>query len=56
VDETQEKLAQGEAILVDVRSSTSYAKSHAAGAVSIPEEEMEARQNELPRDKDLVLY
>ena len=56
LDETQEKLAQGEAVLVDVRSSASYAKSHAAGAISIPEEEMEARQNELPRDKDLVLY
>jgi flagellar basal body-associated protein FliL len=56
LDETQNKLAQGKAVLVDVRSSASYAKSHAVGAISVPEEEIDARLNELPRDKDLVLY
>ena len=54
--ETQDKLAQGQAILVDVRSKTSYDKSHAEGAISVPEDEIGARQNELPRDKDLILY
>ena len=56
LQETQDKLAQGQAILVDVRSKTSYDKSHAEGAISVPENEIGARQNELPRDKDLILY
>jgi hypothetical protein len=56
LEETQSKLEQGDAILVDVRSRESFDKSHAAGAISIPEGEMGARYNELPRDKEIVLY
>jgi len=56
LEDTQDKLAQGQAILVDVRSKASYDKSHAEGAISIPEEEIEARKDELPRDKELILY
>jgi len=56
LQETQDKLAQGQAVLVDVRSKTSYDESHAEGAISIPEDEMEARKDELPRDKELILY
>jgi hypothetical protein len=56
VQETQEKMAQGQALLVDVRSKSSYDSSHAAGAVSIPEAEVLSRLDELPRDKDIILY
>ena len=56
VQESQTKQAQGQAILVDVRSTEAFQKSHAAGAISIPEEEMGARMNELPRDKEIILY
>jgi thioredoxin reductase len=56
LQETQGELDQGQAILVDVRSKTSYDKLHAAGAISIPEEEIEASLNELPRDKTIILY
>jgi rhodanese-related sulfurtransferase len=43
-------------LLVDVRSASSYEKSHAVGAVSIPEETIASRLQELPRDKEIILY
>jgi flagellar basal body-associated protein FliL len=54
--DTQDELATGQAVLVDVRSKSSYDQAHATGAISVPEEEIDARLNELPRDKDLILY
>ena len=56
LEETQTMLEQGQAILIDVRSRDSFEKSHAQGAISIPEEEMGARLDELPRDKEIILY
>ncbi|MGD9050000.1 MAG: rhodanese-like domain-containing protein [Anaerolineae bacterium] len=56
LEETQNKMALDQAILVDVRSKASYDKSHAEGAISIPEAEMGARVDELPDDKDIILY
>lgn len=56
LEDTVDGLEQGQLVIVDVRSSDSYAKSHIKGSISIPEEEIEARADELPRDKDIVLY
>jgi cytoskeletal protein RodZ len=56
VQETKDKLDGGQAVLVDVRSKSSYDTLHAEGAVSIPEAEMGGRLDELPHDVDLVLY
>jgi hypothetical protein len=56
LEETQTMLEQDQAILIDVRSRDSFEKSHARGAISIPEEEMGARLDELPRDKEIILY
>ena len=56
VQETQNKMEQGLAILVDVRSKASYDRSHAVGAISLPEEEILTHLDELPRDKDIILY
>jgi hypothetical protein len=56
LEETKSKLDSGQVVLVDVRSKDSYDKSHAVGAISIPEEEIGSRLNELPRDKEIVLY
>ena len=56
LEETKSKLDGGQAVLVDVRSSNSYDNSHAVGAISIPEEEIDSRLNELPRDQEIVLY
>ena len=56
VHESQAKQEQGQAILIDVRSTESFEKSHAAGAISIPEDEIGDRMDELPRDKEIILY
>jgi hypothetical protein len=54
--DTQSELENGQAVLIDVRSKSSYDQAHAAGALSIPEEEIDARLQDLPRDKDVILY
>jgi rhodanese-related sulfurtransferase len=56
LDETVDKLESGQAVLIDVRSKSSYDKVHAAGAVSIPEDTIESRLDELPRDREIILY
>jgi hypothetical protein len=54
--DTQRELSNGQAILVDSRSKSSYDSEHAVGAISMPEEEVNTRLSELPRDKDIILY
>jgi hypothetical protein len=54
--DAQAKLDSGQAVLIDVRSKEAYDQSHAAGATSIPEAEVENKLGELPRDKLLILY
>jgi hypothetical protein len=56
VQEARDKLGQGQAVLIDVRSKASYDQEHARGALSMPETEIDAHLNELPRDKELILY
>ena len=56
IQEANDMTQRGEALLVDVRSRASYDKAHAAGAVSFPEGEIDARRDELPRDTELILY
>lgn len=54
--DTQAKLDKGQAVLIDVRTKEAYDQSHAVGAVSIPETEIDARISELSRDKLLIFY
>jgi hypothetical protein len=56
LQEAQDKLEQGQVVLLDVRSKSSYDQAHAQGALSVPEEEIVAHLDELPRDKEIILY
>jgi hypothetical protein len=56
-EELKERLDNGEAILVvDVRGAADFEFWHIAGAISVPSYDVESRLDELPRDKELVLY
>jgi predicted sulfurtransferase len=56
-EELREKLEKkADVIVVDVRKKESYDKSHIIGAISIPLEEIEQRHEELPKDKEIILY
>jgi len=42
--------------LIDVRPSSSYELSHINGAISISIPELENRINEIPKDKQIIVY
>ena len=54
--ELRDALAQGTAIVVDVRAATVYQQNHIKDSISIPLEQLEAHLQELPRDKMIVTY
>jgi rhodanese-related sulfurtransferase len=54
--DARQALAQGEAVLVDVRDRASFAAQHAKGALSIPFQSLPARAGELPKDKLIITY
>lgn len=56
VTEAKDMADGGEAILVDVRSQASYGRSHIAGAISMPSNEIAQRYEELPAGKLIVFY
>jgi len=43
-------------VILDVRNSDTTAQGAIAGAVTIPLDELEARMNELPKDKELIIH
>ena len=47
--------AQPPAALIDVREPWEYADGHAAGAISLPLSDLQARSGEVPRDRDIFL-
>ena len=52
----KEQFDRGTAVFVDVRSLDSYETSHIPGAFSIPLQEISRRSDELPRDREILLY
>ena len=56
VEDAAARLEAGEAVLIDVRSQESFNSLHATGAISLPEDQVPDSLDELPRDKDIILY
>jgi hypothetical protein len=54
--EAYDEQQAGKGVLVDVRAAQFYQESHAAGAISFPEDDLAANLNSLPTDKTLILY
>ena len=54
--EAREAVAQGKAIIVDVRSQDSYNSGHIKGARWMRWEDIGARVRELPRNKMIITY
>lgn len=56
LSEAKDAFDSGEAIFVDVRSSDAYAEAHISGALSIPEQELADRMEELDPDQWIIPY
>jgi rhodanese-related sulfurtransferase len=56
-EQLNEKMTSGEDFfLLDVRTSAEYAAQAIEGAYLIPLQEISARTDELPKDKEIVVY
>lgn len=49
-------VAEGWAILVDTRRLESWNHGHIAGALHLPKQGLDARIDDLPRDRTLIVY
>ena len=56
VDEAKQLFGQPNVVFVDARVADEYKKFHIKGAISMPNTEVAQRFQELPRDKDLIIY
>ena len=54
--ELREAVLQNKAVVIDVRSESSYDAGHIKGARLIPVNDISARASELPRGKMIVTY
>jgi rhodanese-related sulfurtransferase len=55
-EELRERLARGDAVLIDVRPREEYEAGHIEGARSVPIAELDKRLAELPADREIVAY
>ncbi len=51
-----DSLDKDKVAIIDVRTSVEFNMGHIEGAVNIPIEEIRSRTDEIPKDKDIVLY
>ena len=56
VAEARQAVAEGKAIIVDVRGKDSYNSGHIKGALWIKLDDIGARARRLPRDKMIITY
>jgi rhodanese-related sulfurtransferase len=56
VQQGKEMIDNGEVFLLDVRTQEEYNEGHISGSTLIPVQELEARLNELPRNKKILVY
>jgi rhodanese-related sulfurtransferase len=50
-------MTKGKYLVIDVRNHDSYVQEHVPGAINIPEDELEDRIDEIPRNgKDIIVY
>jgi len=54
--EAHDQQQAGTGVIIDVREAPFYQESRAAGALSVPEDELTARVGTLPADKTLIFY
>ena len=50
------RVKDGDVTVIDVRPAVEFAAGHLPGAISMPLDELEARVQELPPDRDVVAY
>jgi rhodanese-related sulfurtransferase len=55
-EELLRRVADGRAVVLDVRPGPEFAAGHIPGAVSIPVDELADRLDEIPADQDVVAY
>jgi 3-mercaptopyruvate sulfurtransferase SseA len=57
VEEAKKMVAEGKAVIIDVRGAEAYKMSHIKGALDIPLNKLEAGDfKNLPKDKVLIAY
>jgi 3-mercaptopyruvate sulfurtransferase SseA len=54
--EVRDAVANGTAVVFDVRSAVAYQQSHIKGSINVPVEQVEARVKDFPRDKMIITY
>ncbi|HIZ71652.1 MAG TPA: metalloregulator ArsR/SmtB family transcription factor [Candidatus Atopostipes pullistercoris] len=56
LEELNERMEEGEILLLDVRPKTEYESNHIPGAISVPMDELTERISSLPKNKEIVAY
>lgn len=56
LDELNNKMENGEVLLLDVRPHSEYERAHIPGAVSMPLEELKEKVDSLPANREIVAY